>query len=102
MKMQRRNLMIKSKHLGKRFGRWTVSRVSRERDGHYRFYLTRKTSDGAIKTVGLTNVTMAKLARGETTVATLLKNKQFQRNAFPSREYRNSVWYTYETNGSLE
>ena len=71
--------MIKSKHLGKKFGRWTVSRISRERDGHYRFYLTRTTSDGAIKTVGLTNVAMAKLARGETTINTLLKNKQFQK-----------------------
>ena len=94
--------MIKSKHLGKKFGRWTVTRVSRERDGHYRFYLTRTTSDGAIKTVGLTNVAMARLARGETTINTLLKNKQFQRNKFPSRSYRNSVWYTYNTNGSLE
>ena len=94
--------MVKSKHLGKKFGRWTVSRVSRERDGHYRFYLTRKTSDGAIKTVGLTNVAMARLARGETNITTLLKNKQFQRNKFPSRSYRNSVWYTYSTNGSLE
>jgi len=94
--------MIRSKHLGKRFGKWTVSRISRERDGHYRFYLTRVTSDGAIKTVGLTNVAMARLSRGETNMSTLLKNKQFQRNRFPSREYRNSVWYTYETNGSLE
>ena len=55
--------MIKSKHLGKTFGRWTVTRVSRERDGHYRFYLTRKTSDGAVKTVGLTNVSMANYYR---------------------------------------
>ena len=94
--------MIKSKHLGKKFGRWTVSRVSRERDGHYRFYLTRTTHDGAIKTVGLTNVAMAKLSRGETNINILLKNKQFQRNTFPSRAYRNSVWYTFKTNGSLE
>ena len=94
--------MIKSKHLGKKFGRWTVSRVSRERDGHYRFYLTRTTHDGAVKTVGLTNVAMARLSRGETNINTLLKNKQFQRNTFPSRAYRNSVWYTFKTNGSLE
>ena len=94
--------MVRSKHLGKKFGRWTVTRVSRDRDGHYRFYLTRKTSDGAVKTVGLTNVSMAKLARGETTIGKLLKNKQVQRNHFPSRAYRNSVWYTYGTNGSLK
>lgn len=94
--------MVKSKHFGKKFGRWTVTRVSRDRDGHYRFYLTRKTSDGAVKTVGLTNVSMAKLSRGETTIDKLLKNKQVQRNQFPSRAYRNSVWYTYGTNGSLK
>ena len=94
--------MVKSKHLGKTFGRWTVTRVSRERDGHYRFSLTRKTSDGAVKTVGLTNVSMAKLSRGEITIDELLKNKQIQRNHFPRRAYRNSVWYTYGTNGSLE
>ena len=94
--------MVKSKHLGKKFGRWTVTRVSRDHDGHYRFYLTRNASGGAIKTVGLTNVTMAKLSRGETTIDEILKNKQTQRNHFPSRAYRNSVWYTYRTNGSLE
>ena len=94
--------MVKSKHFGKKFGRWTVTRVSRDRDGNYRFYLTRKTSDGAVKTVGLTNVSMAKLSRGETTIDKLLKNKQVQRNQFPSRAYRNSVWYTYGTNGSLK
>lgn len=93
---------MKSKHLGKKFGAWTVSRVSRDRDGHYRFYLTRETHDGAIKTVGLTNVSMARLARGETNISTLLKNKQFQRSRFKSREYRNSVWYTFNTNGSLK
>lgn len=92
---------IRSKHLGKKFGNWTVSRVSRDTDGHYRFYLSRPTSDGAVKTIGLTNVAMARLARGETTIGKLLKNKQFQRNRFPSREYRNSAWYTFNTNGSL-
>ena len=54
--------MIKSKHLGKTFGRWTVTRVSRERDGHYSFYLTRKTSEGVVKTVGLSNVFINKLS----------------------------------------
>ena len=95
--------MAKSKHLGTKFGRWTVSRVSRDRDGkHYRYYLTRTTHDGAIKTVAITNVAMAKLARGETTIPQLLRGKQFQRNQFPSRAFRNSVWYTFKTNGSLE
>ena len=44
--------MVNSKHLGKKFGRWTVSRVSRDRDGHYRFYLTRKTFGLAQGTIG--------------------------------------------------
>lgn len=95
--------MANSKHLGRTFGRWTVSRISRDRDGrHYRYYLTRRTHDGAVKTVAITNVAMAKLGRGEITMHQLLKGKQFQRNRFPSREYRNSVWYTFNTNGSLE
>lgn len=95
--------MGKSKHLGTKFGKWTVSRSSRDRDGrHYRYYLTRTTHDGAIKTVAITNVTMTKLSRGEITMPQLLKGKQFQRNKFPSREFRNSVWYTFKTNGSLE
>ena len=95
--------MNKSKHLGKKFGRWTVTRVTRDADGkHYRYYLTRTTHDGATKTVAITNVVMAKLARGEMTVPQMLKGKQFQRNKFPSRAYRNSVWYTFSTNGSLE
>ena len=94
---------IKSKYLGKKFNRWTVSRVTRDADGkHYRYYLTRATHDGAIKTIAVTNVTMTKLGRGDLTMAQLLRGKMFQRKQFPSREYRNSAWYTFETNGSLE
>ena len=95
--------MAKSKHIGKKFGRWTVIRVSRDNDGkHYRYYLTRTTHDGALKTVAITNVAMARLSRGEITMHQLLKGKQFQRDRFPSRAFRNSVWYTFNTNGSLE
>jgi len=94
---------VKSKYLGKKFGRWTVSRATRTEDGnHLRFYLTRKTHDGALKTVVLRDNELTALATGKKTMQTLLKGKQFQRNHFPSREYRNSVWYIFDTNGSLE
>ena len=94
--------MAKSKYLGQQFGKWTVSRATKTEDGkHTRFYLTRPTSDGAIKTVALRDNELTALSRGTKTMASLLKGKQFQRDRFPSREYRNSVWYTYKTNGSL-
>jgi len=94
---------IKSKYLGMRFGKWTVSRVTVTEDGnHKRFYLTRLTHDGAIKTVALRDNELTALSRGRKTMQTLLKGKQFQRDQFPSREYRNTVWYTFDTNGSLK
>jgi len=93
---------VKSKYLGRKFGRWTVVRATRTEDGnHTRFYLTRTTSDGAIKTVALRDNELTALAKGRKTMSSLLEGKQFQRDRFPSREYRNSVWYTYDTNGSL-
>lgn len=94
---------IRSKYLGMKFGNWTVSRVTACAGNHKRFYLTRTTRDGlAIKTVALRDNELTALSRGTKTISSLLKGKQFQRNRFPSREYRNSVWYTYKTNGSLE
>jgi len=94
---------MRSKYLGRKFGRWTVTRAAKTEDGnHTRFYLTRTTHDGAIKTVALRDNELTALSRGEKTMQSLLKGKQFQRDRFPSREYRNSVWYTYKTNGSLE
>ena len=95
---------IRSKFLGMKFGKWTVSRVTEvktEKSSHKRFYLTRLTSDGAIKTVAVRDNELTALAKGRKTIAELLAGKQFQRERFPSREYRNSVWYTYKTNGSL-
>lgn len=92
----------KSKYLGMRFGKWTVTRATKTEDGnHTRFYLTRLTHDGAIKTVALRDNELTALARGRKTMQSLLKGKQFQRDQFPSREYRNTVWYTFDTNGSL-
>ena len=96
---------MKDKYLGRKFGRWTVARVSvvkTARSTHKRYYLTRLTHDGALKTVALRDNELTALGRGEKTMASLLKGKQFQRDRFPSREFRNSVWYTYKTNGSLE
>jgi len=94
---------IKSKYLGKKFGRWTVTRATKTEDGrHLRFYLTRQTHDGALKTVVLRDNELTALANGKKTMASLLKGKQFQRDHFPSREVRNSVWYIFKTNGSLE
>jgi len=93
------------KYLGKKFGRWTVSRVTvikTAKSSHKRYYLTRPTHDGAIKTVALRGNELAFLSRGEKTMSSLLRGKQFQRDRFPSREFRNSVWYTFKTNGSLE
>jgi hypothetical protein len=93
------------KYLGRTFGRWTVSRVTvikTAKSKHKRYYLTRKTHDGAIKTVALRDNELTALSRGTKTMQSLLKGKQFQRSRFPSREFRNSVWYTFKTNGSLE
>lgn len=95
--------VVRSKYLGRKFGRWTVSRATKTEDGnHTRFYLTRKTHDGATKTVVLRDNELTALANGRKTMASLLKGKQFQRDRFPSRAYRNSVWYIFNTNGSLE
>ena len=92
----------KSKDLGMKFGKWTVTRVTRTEDGrHLRFYLTRITHDGAVKTVALRDNALTALAKGRTTMPLLLKGKQFQRDHFKSRAYRNAVWYTFKTNGSL-
>jgi hypothetical protein len=96
---------IRSKYLGRKFGRWTVTRVTpvyTKGSTHMRYYLSRKTHDGATKTVAVSCTTMTALGRGETDMPTLLRGKMFQRKRFPSKEFRNSAWYTYNTNGSLE
>lgn len=96
---------IRSKYLGRKFGRWTVTRVTpvyTKHSTHIRYYLTRKTHDGAIKTIAVSCTTMTALGRGETDMPTLLRGKMFQRKRFPSKEFRNSAWYTFNTNGSLE
>ena len=95
----------KNKYLGRKFGRWTVSRITpviTAKSIHFRYYLTRPTHDGAIKTIALRDTAMTALGRGETNLPTLLKGKMFQRTQFPSKEFRNTAWYTFKTNGSLE
>ncbi len=93
---------MKSKYLNMHFGPWVVSRVAPTTYGNYRYCLTRKTHDGAIKTVSITSKVMKKLAEKQITIPVLLKNKQWHRDQFPSRAFRNSVWYTFNTNGSLK
>lgn len=98
-----KNRKVKSKYLGMNFGPWVVVRASKTDDGrHLRFVLARKTHDGATKMVALRDNELKALADGRKTVASLLKGKQFQRDHFPSRRYRNTVWYSFKTNGSLK
>lgn len=92
------NKEIRSKYLGLKLrGGWKVAGVERSKDSssqHKRFYLEKKTSDGAIKHFSCSDNTMKKLATGERTVNQLLKNKNKLRrlNIHP---HRNDIYYSY-------
>lgn len=96
----------RSKYIGLTFfssrgNKWTVVRAKKTEYNNYRFNLSRITSAGSVKTISITSKVMKSLATGYTTIEKILENKQFQRDTFPSRAYRNTVWYTFASNGSL-
>lgn len=89
---------IRSKYLGLKLrGGWKVAGVERSKDSsnkHKRFFVEKRTSDGAIKHFSCTDNTMKMLASGERTVNQLLKNKNALRrnNVHP---HRNDIYYSY-------
>lgn len=87
---------VRSKFFGMHFGAWVVDRVSVNANKHYRFNLSRPSSDGiSRKNITVCDTTMTRLSRGEVTVEDILVGKRFQRNVFRTNIYRNSTYYVF-------